>query len=674
VSRAGDGDDGESMTQESEPQPRSSHLGLEVAPTDQRARPGERAVFQINIANRTDEAQSQSLELRGLPGDWFSVDFDEKRVAFPQEQRSASLIVSAPEGTEPGRQPFRVVVRAGDEEAVVQCSLEVLAPPEAPAAPPPQKERPPAPVVSLSQALVTWEGDPADVERLTVTVRNEGSTDTDYALSLEGLSEGWYTLTPTLRVRAGAAMNTELRIHPPAGTDPGDYPFAVHVAIDEHPDVVAEAQGRISVTLPAPEPPPPQPPAGQAKTPTGPAAAPPDASLAPRTTFDFGPGELAANAILTVQNKSDVVEQYEIQVMGIPDNWYSLQATDLRLEPGARQEVLLRLTPHTGPGLPAGLYDFRIRVAPHRSPDSFRDVGGRMGIAGVVAFDGRLSPVTARGRKEKFNLTLVNKGSIPLDLEIEGSDLEGMCRFDVPPLPALEQSEERAVPVQVGARRNRFLGPPETFDFRLEVTASGDEESATSKTFRAQLVHTPLLSYRFAFLCAFIASLIAIVTLILTIGISPIDAGFDATGCALRSEYKRWPKGNNYVEEECKDKKSEYVQCQEMDDPYCEKARGAPPVTPTPTATAEPAETAVPADCQPAEGITIGAAVEIAATQRIRQDPGLGMEILRRLDEPAPATVLDGHRCVDDHVWWRVELDDGLEGWAAEGEDLLKLR
>lgn len=661
------------MTPEIEPLSESPHLRVESAPTHQRVMPGEKAIYAITVQNRGDEAQTQSLELRDLPEEWYTLDFDESRIAFPQEQRSATLIISVPEGAQPSSHKFRVVAGAGAEKSAVQCSLEVLgrlgAAPAAPSEPEAESEDevtpPPAPGVSLSPEHATWEGEPGEEERLTVTVRNVGGDESEYSVSLEGLTAGWYTLPPKLRVPGGEALETQLRIHPPARAKSGDYPFKVRVNVDEYPDIAVEVQGRLTVSPPEraprrrPAPPPPVEEPAKAEIPKTPVL-PPEVSLAPRTTFRFSPGEVSAQAIITVENKSKLIERYEIKVEGIPEEWYGISTVELRLDPGGRAQVPLRLTPKPGPGYPAGEYSFRVSVAPHRFPDSFAEVGALITIIGVPAFDARLTPAQSQGRKEKFKLTLANTGAVPLSLWMEGSDPEGMCKFKFPSPPNLDPGQEAVVPVWVGARRNGLLGPPETFDFRLRVTPAGAQSTA-AKSFDARFVHQPFLSLRFAFIALFIALLVSIVGVVIVLGPPRIADGFTWVGCRVDDDYQKVKGGFVFKKEECGGASEEE---------QLALARGTPAVDSTAEATGQPTEEpATPAGCTPASGIKVGGRVKTLQPTNVRSDAGLDQSVRRTVPPDQLAAVRGGHKCADDLTWWEVRFEDGLEGWAAERDE-----
>lgn len=53
----------------------------------------------------------------------------------------------------------------------------------------------------------------------------------------------------------------------------------------------------------------------------------------------------------------------------------------------------------------------------------------------------------------------------------------------------------------------------------------------------------------------------------------------------------------------------------------------------------------------------------------LRAEPGLGAEIIARLSNETPVTVLDGFREADGFRWWLLRLDDGRVGWAVDAVD-----
>jgi uncharacterized membrane protein len=635
----------------------SPRLYLDVAPQHQRSAPGERSVFIINVANRDQEAQQQSVLIEGLPARWFTLDFDERRRVFPGEQRSSTLLVTIPDDAPPDMHRFQVIARAGSEESTVFCSLEVLAPS-------PRLEEPvtmtrmPAPGLQIVPSQAEWPLGSNAGQRYTLTVRNVGGETSEYRLSLEGIDSSWYSLPASVSVPAREARDLQFEVRPTGNVRPSEFTFRARAAVAGSEDVYAEVAGGLTVT-PASDRPAIQPttaatpPPVQTPRPAQPVL-PPEVTLSPRSTFRFGPGEVATAAVITVQNKSSLIERYQVEVEGLPEEWFNLERAELNLQPGASVQVPLRLTPRPGPTYPAGDYPFRIRVAPHSFPESFAEIGAVVTIIGVAAFDARLTPAQTQGRKEKFKLTLVNTGAAALNLWMEGSDPGGACKFSFKPPPPLEPGDEAVVPVWLGAHRNGLVGKPQTYDFRLRVLPAG-AQSAAAKSFDARLVHQPFLSPRFFGLSLLLAALITIVGVVLALGTSSIDNVSAWVQCNMDDDFQEVRGGPVLVKESC-------------GGAPIEEQKGTANAVASPTATpaaVTPTVVASPAACTPSGNIRNGQQVTVISSTNVRRNPGRTGEILRTLRADTPATVTAVHQCADGLVWWNVDLGD-LRGWAAE--------
>lgn len=54
---------------------------------------------------------------------------------------------------------------------------------------------------------------------------------------------------------------------------------------------------------------------------------------------------------------------------------------------------------------------------------------------------------------------------------------------------------------------------------------------------------------------------------------------------------------------------------------------------------------------------------------RVRSDAGLEYEVVGSIEPGERSLVLDGPRCANNWVWWKVRSNaSGLEGWTAEGD------
>ena len=376
--RCGGGVDAGAQPMTQGPLSGAPRVHVAASPPLQQVDAGEGVVFTLTVTNLSDENQAQSIAVEGLPRAWVTIAFDEAREALPREQRNAIVTIAVPEGSQTAAMRFRAIARAGEEMSVTDCVVEVSGTtPEVDELVEELDQRPPPPGLALAPAEASLEaGGEANAE-LRLTVRNVGTRETVYSLALGGFEPTWYELPAQLRVAAGETIDTQLLLHPTVSAGDGVYPFMIRAVVDAFPDVMSDITGELTILAPSAVPTEPAEAApSQARATAAAAIAPPELTLGPETTFRFGPGEITSDAAVGVENRSRLLEGYTISVEGLPDGWYALPVREIRLDPGATQQLVLRLTPKPGSQHPAGDYPFRVRVTPHGSTDGFAEVGG----------------------------------------------------------------------------------------------------------------------------------------------------------------------------------------------------------------------------------------------------------------------------------------------------------
>ncbi len=83
-----------------------------------------------------------------------------------------------------------------------------------------------------------------------------------------------------------------------------------------------------------------------------------------------------------------------------------------------------------------------------------------------------------------------------------------------------------------------------------------------------------------------------------------------------------------------------------------------PSPSPSPTVT----ETPVPVILPGGRAVVAGTGAE---QLRMRVDPGLTQELVATLADGTRLSVLDGPQSVDGYTWWKVQTEDGQQGWVA---------
>jgi hypothetical protein len=67
-------------------------------------------------------------------------------------------------------------------------------------------------------------------------------------------------------------------------------------------------------------------------------------------------------------------------------------------------------------------------------------------------------------------------------------------------------------------------------------------------------------------------------------------------------------------------------------------------------------------------GITARVTFTDGTPVRLRKKPGYSEKIINKLPEGTQFKVFGGPECVDRTIWWQIELNDGVDGWIAEGD------
>lgn len=67
-------------------------------------------------------------------------------------------------------------------------------------------------------------------------------------------------------------------------------------------------------------------------------------------------------------------------------------------------------------------------------------------------------------------------------------------------------------------------------------------------------------------------------------------------------------------------------------------------------------------------GNTVAVSSDPPLANRVRTDANLDSEVIGYIKPGETAVVIDGPRCVNQWVWWKVRAAAGFEGWTAEGD------
>src|SRR4051794_19805710 len=184
------------------------------------------------------------------------------------------------------------------------------------------------------------------------------------------------------------------------------------------------------------------------------------------------PGQ-RARVMALVRNQSGIVDNYDLGVEGLPDDWWSIFPSTVYLVPFGsggtyEQEVEVHLHPPRGPEAEAKLWD--LRVVAQSKAHGHEAAGAPLGlhIMPYVETATTLRPQRQKGRrKADFDVTVRNKANAPVLIALEGEDPDGELQFgfnrppqEIPPGAAVVSRMRVKPPKQIwiGRSQDRRLG------------------------------------------------------------------------------------------------------------------------------------------------------------------------------------------------------------------------
>jgi hypothetical protein len=191
------------------------------------------------------------------------------------------------------------------------------------------------------------------------------------------------------------------------------------------------------------------------------------------------PGSAPVEMSLSVENTSDDVHTYSVNVAGLETGWYTLSAPSVRLFKGTRDRVGLKIHPPRQRGLHKGAYPFRVLV---KADDNGveESAAGTLELTGESRYEVKVRPRTLEARREgRFQVEVKNVGSRDIQLQLSVPDGSGECdfQFSGDTHPLVREGQTLNVPLRVRPR-GRELNP--FYDFA--ISALPDDSAAAPQS------------------------------------------------------------------------------------------------------------------------------------------------------------------------------------------------
>lgn len=345
---------------------------------------------------------------------------------------------------------------------------------------------------------------PGTIEQVKVVLQNQGEVLDQFDLEVRGIDAGWYTLTVKgMALFPGDKEEIDLTIHPPRDGVAGSYKVDVTASSRTDPTSKATASWSLRVARPEKKEAPPKeeevkapPPPPEEKKPEKPKKPPEEKKKAgvalqlqpPSTQLSAGE---QAEVIGKVENTGEIVDQFEIQVSGLNEDWLTVEPTSISLFPKDSGEIHILLKPPATEETTAGDYPFKVRATSQADAAVSAEVDGILRIRPFYKMEAEMRPRKVTGRQGRFELELANQGNAPITVLAQGEDPEAHCTFALEPEePALEPHKTKKVPLRVRVKRFGLVGEPKSYRFKLDLVPK--EWPQEKKSLDGELVHKPL--------------------------------------------------------------------------------------------------------------------------------------------------------------------------------------
>lgn len=178
---------------------------------------------------------------------------------------------------------------------------------------------------------------------------------------------------------------------------------------------------------------------------------------------------------LEIRNTGDIVEDYHLEVLGIPAQWTTIDQADFTLYPGTSTVATLDVHPPRSPDVPAGEMRFGIRVTPTDHPEEAVVPEAVVEVLPYLDTTAELVPRTTHGRfGATHQVAIDNRSNVPVTALLTLTD-PGQLIHTRPTGTSLAVSPGQAVFADIKIRpvARLWRGKPRTVPFVVAVSPQG---------------------------------------------------------------------------------------------------------------------------------------------------------------------------------------------------------
>jgi beta-lactam-binding protein with PASTA domain len=181
-----------------------------------------------------------------------------------------------------------------------------------------------------------------------------------------------------------------------------------------------------------------------------------------------------------IRNQSDVVDNFDLSIRGLPDDWWTIAPATAYLVPYGsggtyEQEVQIHLHPPRTPQSQARPWSFEVVAVSRAFEGEVAAAAASVTIEPYTELGTELRPERASGRlKARYVLTVYNKANARTEVDLAAEDTDGECSFRfAEPRIALEPGNGMECPFTVFPPKQKWIGRPVDRQFQLTATPVG---------------------------------------------------------------------------------------------------------------------------------------------------------------------------------------------------------
>jgi beta-lactam-binding protein with PASTA domain len=183
-----------------------------------------------------------------------------------------------------------------------------------------------------------------------------------------------------------------------------------------------------------------------------------------------------------IRNQSDVVDNFDLSVRGLPDGWSTIAPATAYLVPYGsggtyEQEVQIHVHPPRTPQAQARPWSFEVVAVSRAYGGEVAAAAATVAIEPYTELGTELRPERASGRlKARYVLTVYNKANSRTEVDLAAADTDGDCDFRfAEPRIALEPGNGMECPFTVFPPKQKWIGRAVDRQFQLTATPVGTE-------------------------------------------------------------------------------------------------------------------------------------------------------------------------------------------------------